>query len=139
MRTFLINNKRYIAKEFTFGAVRQLESNGLSLTDVQNKPMTLAAAYLAFCAGINMDAADNEIQEHVINGGNLDGIFEAVTEAMNESRFFQALNKKTEEVEEIPFPPITPIQETPVQTTPIQVTPPVQAVTATQVGEATIQ
>ena len=46
MRTFLINNKRYIAKEFTFGAVRQLESNGLSLTDVQNKPMTLAAAYL---------------------------------------------------------------------------------------------
>ena len=52
MRTFLINNKRYIAKEFTFGAVRQLESNGLSLTDVQNKPMTLAAAYLAFCASI---------------------------------------------------------------------------------------
>lgn len=94
MRTFLINNKRYVAKEFTFGAVRQLESNGLSLTDVQNKPMTLAAAYLAFCAGINMDAADNEIQEHVIKGGNLDGIFEAVTEAMNESRFFQALNKR---------------------------------------------
>ena len=58
---------------------------------------------------------------------------------MNESRFFQALNKKTEEVEEIPFPPVTPIQATPVQTTPIQVTPPVQAVTATQVGEATIQ
>ena len=45
-----------------------------------------------------MDAADNEIQEHVINGGNLDGIFEAVTEAMNESRFFQALNKRAEAV-----------------------------------------
>lgn len=131
MRTFLINNKRYIAKEFTFGAVRQLESNGLSLTDVQNKPMTLAAAYLAFCAGINMDAADNEIQEHVINGGNLDGIFEAVTEAMNESRFFQALNKKAEaeqEVQNIPEVPVVPLQEIPVQ-----------AVTATQVGEARIQ
>ena len=134
MRTFLINNKRYIAKEFTFGAVRQLESNGLSLTDVQNKPMTLAAAYLAFCAGINMDAADNEIQEHVINGGTLDGIFEAVTEAMNESRFFQALNKRAEaeqevqNIPEVPVVPVVPLQEIPVQ-----------AVTATQVGEVRIQ
>lgn len=133
MRTFLINNKRYIAKEFTFGAVRQLESNGLSLTDVQNKPMTLAAAYLAFCAGISMNAADEEIQNHVLNGGNLDGIFEAVTEAMNDSRFFQALNKKTEKVEEIPFPPVTPVQASPLQEVPVQ------AVTAVPVGESVIQ
>lgn len=133
MRTFLINNKRYVAKEFTFGAVRQLEGYGLSLTDVQNKPMTLAAAYLAFCANINMDAADNEIQEHVINGGNLDGIFEAVTEAMNDSRFFQALNKKTEKVEEIPFPLETPVQASPFQESPVQ------AVTAVPVGESVIQ
>ncbi|WP_406543912.1 hypothetical protein [Pseudobutyrivibrio sp.] len=132
MRTFLINNKRYVAKEFTFGAVRQLESNGLSLTDVQNKPMTLAAAYLAFCAGINMDAADNEIQEHVINGGNLDGIFEAVTEAMNDSRFFQALNKKAE-AQEVQDIPVVPVQEIPGQAVPIQ------AVTATPVGESVIQ
>lgn len=133
MRTFLINNKRYVAKEFTFGAVRQLENNGLSLTDIQNKPMTLAAAYLAFCAGININAADEEIQDHVLNGGNLDGIFEAVGDAMNESRFFQALNKKTEKVEEIPFPPVTPLQTTPIQEIPVQ------AVTAVPVGEAVIQ
>jgi len=133
MRIFLINDKRYVAKEFTFGAVRQLEGYGLSLTDVQNKPMTLAAAYLAFCANINMDAADNEIQEHVIKGGNLDGIFEAVTEAMNESRFFQALNKKTEKVEEIPFPPVTLDQTVPTQEIPNQ------AVKAVPVGEAVIQ
>ena len=93
-----------------------------------SRPFSLASGYLAFCAGISMNAADEEIEKHVINGGNLDGIFEAVTEAMNESRFFQALNKKTEETEEIPVPPVTPIQETPIQ-----------AVTATQVGEAPIQ
>lgn len=133
MNTFLINNKRYVAKEFTFGAVRQLESNGLSLTDIQNKPMTLASAYLAFCAGISINAADEEIQNHVLNGGNLDGIFEAVTEAMNDSRFFQALNRKTEKVEEIPFPPVTPIQTPPIQEIPVQ------AVTAVPVGEAVIQ
>ena len=133
MNTFLINNKRYVAKELTFGAVRHLESNGISLGDMGSRPFSLASGYLAFCAGISMNAADEEIEKHVINGGNLDGIFEAVTEAMNESRFFQALNKKTEETEEIPFPPVTPIQETPIQVATVQ------AVTATPVGEATIQ
>jgi hypothetical protein len=133
MNTFLINNKRYVAKELTFGAVRHLESNGISLGDMGSRPFSLASGYLAFCAGISMNAADEEIEKHVINGGNLDGIFEAVTEAMNESRFFQALNKKTEEVEEIPFPLVTPIQETPIQAATVQ------SVTATQVGEAPIQ
>lgn len=102
MNTFVINNKRYIAKELTFGAVRQFENNGLSLSDISKKPMSLASAYLAFCSGTSIDFADNEIQEHVINGGNLDGVFEAVTGAMNESRFFQALNKKAEATAEEP-------------------------------------
>ena len=131
MNTFLINNKRYVAKELTFGAVRHLESNGISLGDMGSKPFSLASGYLSFCAGISMKAADEEIEKHVISGGNLDGLYEAVTEAMNESRFFQALNKKTEETEEIPFPPVTPIQVTPIQEVPIQ--------TANQVGETPIQ
>ena len=53
---------------------------------------------------------------------------------MNESRFFQALNKKAEaeqevqNIPEVPVVPVVPLQEIPVQ-----------AVTATQVGEARIQ
>ena len=127
MNTFLINNKRYVAKELTFGAVRYLEGNGISLSELGSRPFSLAAGYLAFCAGISINAADEEIENHVINGGNLDGIFEAVTEAMNESRFFQALNKKTE-TQEVQDIPVVPIQEIPVQ-----------AVTAAPVGGAVIQ
>ena len=111
MRTFLINNKRYIAKELTFGAVRHLESNGITLGDMGSKPFSLASGYLSFCAGISMNAADEEIEKHVINGGNLDEIFESFTEAMNESRFFQALNKKKEEeVPEVQPEPVAPVQ-----------------------------
>lgn len=130
MRTFLINNKRYVAKELTFGAVRQLENNGISLNELGSKPFSLASGYLAFCAGISMNAADEEIEQHVINGGNLDGIFEAVTEAMNDSRFFQALTKKTENTE-VPQEQATSI---PMQTVILD-----QAVTAIPVGEAVIQ
>jgi hypothetical protein len=133
MNTFLINNKRYVAKELTFGAVRQLEGNGISLNELGSKPFSLASGYLAYCAGISMNAADEEIEQHVIKGGNLDSIFEAVTSAMNDSRFFQALNKKAEKIEEIPFPPITPDQTMPIQETPNQ------AVTVIPVGEAVIQ
>lgn len=118
MNTISINGRRYIAKEMTFGAVRQFESNGLSLTDISQKPMSLAAAYLAYCAGISIDAADNEIQEHIIKGGTIDGIFEAVMGAMNESRFFQALNKRGEEKveEEVPQTSAVAVEMTPLTT-----------------------
>ena len=99
MRTFLINNKRYVAKEFTFGAVRQFEGLGLALSNMQSMPMTLISAYLAFCSGMSIEAADKEINDHVINGGKLDEIFKIITDEMGESRFFQALNTKTEETE----------------------------------------
>lgn len=97
MNTFSINGRRYIAKELTFGAVRQFENNGLALTALAQKPMSLASAYLAYCAGIGIDAADDEIQEHVLKGGSFDELFGVLEEAMNNSRFFQALNKKAEE------------------------------------------
>lgn len=99
MRTFLINNKRYVAKEFTFGAVRQFEGLGLALSNIQSMPMTLISAYLAFCSGMSIEAADKEINDHVVNGGKLDEIFKIITDEMGESRFFQALNTKTEEAE----------------------------------------
>lgn len=134
MNTFLINNKRYIAKELTFGAVRHLEGNGISLGDMGSKPFSLASGYLSFCAGISMKAADEEIEKHVISGGNLDGLYEAVTEAMNNSRFFQALNKKEEipePTQETTYVPITPPPVMPVQEE--------QTITAFPVGEAPVQ
>lgn len=97
MKSFVINNKSYLAKEFTFGTIRQFENAGLSLSNIQSMPMTLVSVYLSICAGISVDAADKEINDHVINGGSLDEIFALITEEMAESRFFQALNKRTDQ------------------------------------------
>lgn len=94
---FTINNKRYTAKEFTFGTIRQFEGLGLAMSEIQKKPMTMVSAYLSYCGNMDIDKADEEINEHVINGGNFDEVLKIIGDGMIESRFFQALNKKQEE------------------------------------------
>lgn len=96
MNTFVINDRRYTAKEFTFGTIRKFEGLGLSMADIQNKPMTLVAAYLSYCANISIEAADEEINEHILKDGSFEEILKIITEEMNNSRFFQHLNKKKE-------------------------------------------
>jgi len=97
MRTFTINGKRYNAKPFDFNLVCNLEDNGVSLTQMKEKPMSMVRAYFAECAGGDKDVAGAEIQAHVIAGGNLNGLYEVMGAEMNESDFFQALNKKEEQ------------------------------------------
>lgn len=97
-KDFVINNRRYVAKEFTFGTIRQFEKIGLPMSEIQKMPMTLVSAYISYCGDISMERADVEINEHIINGGNFEEVLSIIGEEMSESRFFQALNKKTEEV-----------------------------------------
>lgn len=94
---FSVNGKVYQSKEFTFGVIRQFEDYGLQMSEIQNKPMTMVSAYLSVCGKMPLDKADEEINEHIINGGNFDDVMEVISEEMNNSRFFQALNKKSEE------------------------------------------
>ena len=48
-RFFTINGRRYVAKPFDYNMVCDLEDNGVSLTDISKKPMSLARVYLAIC------------------------------------------------------------------------------------------
>ena len=95
MRTFKINNKEYKAKELTYGDFRKMESFGLNLltniTSIQAKVFSYTSGYLAICGGFGIDVADNEMNEHIINGGDLGDISEAFVESLSESRFFQAM------------------------------------------------
>lgn len=97
MRTFTVNGKRYNAKPFDFNTVCDLEDSGVALTEMSKKPMSMARAYFAICLGGDTEKAGQEIQAHVVNGGNLNEIYTIMGEEMNESDFFQALNQKTEQ------------------------------------------
>jgi hypothetical protein len=104
MKTFTINGKKYKAKELTYSDFREMESFGLNLmtdiTSISAKTLSYISGYLAVCGGFGIEVADNEMNEHIINGGDFTEISEAFGESLNESRFFQAVvNNATKNTE----------------------------------------
>lgn len=97
MRRFKLNGKEYNAKAFDFNTVCDLEDFGFSMSDIEGKPMSMVRAYLALCLGKSVQEAGNEMEMHIVNGGNFDTIMDVITKEMNESGFFRNLNKRAEE------------------------------------------
>ena len=95
-RTFTVNNKLYKAKEFDFNFLCDLEDQGLSLEDIERKPMSLIRTYVAFCGNLSKEQAGKEVEAHVMDGNDFSTIVEIMSKEMEDSGFFRALRKKTE-------------------------------------------
>lgn len=104
MSTFTVNGTEYKSKEFDFNLICDLEDMGISLEKANEKPMSMVRAYFAFCAGKGKAFAGREMQEHIVNGGSFEEVTKAMSEAMEKSDFFRALQKtaenQTEQTEE---------------------------------------
>ena len=98
-RVFNVNNKTYVAKEFTFNLLCDLEDQGLSLEDIEKKPMSLIRTYVAFCGNVSKEVAGREIEAHVTSGNKLNDILEVLSEEMNNSGFFRSLRENSEKEE----------------------------------------
>jgi hypothetical protein len=94
MSKFEINGKTYNSAPFTFKNICKLESLGATLAGEKN--MTLLAAYLAICMKSTFDKAADEIEAHVIGGGELKEIGDVIGAEVDASDFFQALKDKAE-------------------------------------------
>lgn len=95
-----INGKEYKKAEIDFNSVCELEDMGVNLFNLKKvSEVKLARAYVALCMGgaDRLEVAGVEINKHIINGGDLLPIIEAFGKAVEESGFFQALNKRTAE------------------------------------------
>lgn len=95
MRTITVNGKLYPAKEFDLNTVCDLEDMGVSLENMQNKPLSGLRAYVALCIGRGVAYAGNEIQNHVLNGGTFQDIMDVMGKQMEESDFFRKFNNQT--------------------------------------------
>ena len=95
MRTFELNGITYTAKPFSFNMICDLEDIGVSLEDAVKKPTALFRIYIALCTGKTLEEAGNLVEEHVINGGDITDAMKVMTEELNNSDFFQSLNKGT--------------------------------------------
>lgn len=102
--TFTINGKKYTAKPFDFNLVCDLEEAGVPVSEMKKKPTATARAYFALCYDGDKEDAGTEIEQHMINGGDLKDLMSSMMKEMNASDFFQALSKnkktKTSTVEE---------------------------------------
>lgn len=96
MKKFVVNAKEYVAKEFTFNLVCDLEDMGYDVAQMGNKPMTIVRAYFALCAGITEEVAGREIENHIIGGGDFGAISEVMQEQMEASDFFRNLTQREE-------------------------------------------
>lgn len=90
---FTVNEKKYVAKPFTFNLMCDFEDLGVSLSDMANKSMSTVRTYFAICAGIGLSEAGQEIETHIINGGSIEPIAEAMSKELESSDFFRSLNK----------------------------------------------
>lgn len=93
-KSFTVNGVTYVAKDFTFNTICDLEDMGVALSDFSSKPMSVVRAYLAICAEKSYEFAGGEIEKHVIAGGNFEDMMQIMSEKMDESDFFRALQSR---------------------------------------------
>ena len=94
MTTFTINGKEYKAKEMDFNFMCLLDDEGVSLDEIDTKTIKFLRAYFSYCSGLKSETAGQELNMHMINGGNLDGLSTAMFEAGEKSAFLQALTNR---------------------------------------------
>lgn len=92
MKTFEINKVVYKGKEISFNAMCEFEDHGVSFDEIDKKPMKFAREYLAFCGDMNSAKAGQEIEKHIVDGGDLSGLYESLAEAVETSGFFRAMS-----------------------------------------------
>lgn len=97
MKNFKVNGKTYKSKEFDFNMMCELEDMGFSIAEFAKKPTVGIRAYMAVCMDGTLEDAGKEIEEHIVNGGALTPIINAMSSEMEKSDFFRALTKRTTE------------------------------------------
>lgn len=108
---FKVNGRTYTAREIDFNAVCEFDKAGISIAKLKDTPFAAARAYLAICGDMEEDAAGNEIQAHVMDGGNVSQILNALSSALRDSGFFRKAAETSEE---------EPSEEEPVEETEVE-------------------
>lgn len=101
MATVKINNKNYNVPELNFRHSKMMEQMGLPVEGMMSRRyiFTIVSAFTAIVAKCEPEQADHLIEQHVMGGGNLESIFEAYAQAINDSAFFRELLRLNEQEE----------------------------------------
>ena len=88
-----INNKNYTVSQLGFRDMVHMEDMGFSILDLfqKKKVFSMATAFVGVVANCDRDEAENLIEQHVLGGGDFEGIYDSFTKAVDESGFFKKL------------------------------------------------
>ena len=90
----IINGKEITAKPIYFKVSIEFNDFRGDIYSFGTKPLAALRAYLAYCAGIDAEAAGREIESHIIGGGDLSDLSAAFMKACDDSAFFKAMIAK---------------------------------------------
>ena len=95
----IINGKEITAKPIDFNATIELNDLGGDIYSYGTKPFAVLRAYLAYCEGVSAEEAGQEIEAHIIGGGDLSDLSAAFMKACDDSAFFKAMITKAKTAE----------------------------------------
>lgn len=95
----IINGKEITAKPIDFNATIELNDLGGDIYSFGTKPLAALRAYLAYCEGVSAEEAGQEIEAHIVGGGDLSDLLTAFMKACDDSAFFKAMITKAKTAE----------------------------------------
>lgn len=102
MEKLTVNGRVYAAKEVDFNFLAELGNEKIDISDIDVKIIPAIRVYVAYCMGVDVERAGEEINAHVVNGGSIEEIASVLNKKAAESGFFRAINEQTETEEEQP-------------------------------------
>lgn len=103
MSTVKINGKAYAVPELNFRHSKLMEQMGLPVEGMVSRKylFTAVSAFTAITVGCEPEQADHLIEQHILGGGDLEGIYKAYFTALNESAFFKKLLRLGEQEKKV--------------------------------------
>ena len=98
-KTFTVNGTAYPVKEIDFNFLCDMEDRGITVDDIDKKPMKILREYLSIVGGMTSVEAGKEIEAHVVSGKSLTEAYGALNDAMESSGFFRAMSEQSVEEE----------------------------------------
>ena len=89
-----INNKEYNIPELNFNAMCKLEEMGVNFMDMENKTLSTVRGFLALAMDGDLEMAGNELEQHLVVGGNVEDVVAEIGKAVEASGFFLALKSQ---------------------------------------------
>ena len=91
-------NGKQIKLELSYNATCEMEEIGVSMTDLEKKPLATIRAFIYVALkklnrGITVQQAGEELETYFSNGGSIEELSNAIQKAVENSGFFPKNNK----------------------------------------------